>query len=295
MIKFRLPGMSRSDRERWRAARSVPDLGQAMADWLEGTIESQPNYPPGYGPDPETASIREVLAATNRSGYLTIGSQPGVAETTPDGTVWRQHAAVEGFVDDPDLLQRLVDAAEYANLTIILHELGCRPGTGGQTVTTRNGAPTTDFGSALSRRELVGIWRGCHRDAVAAVADAMQVTIIDPADEPSDRLWTVLQRALPQPATCPCGCVTYAFGSWLCSPQCSGITNPGDGRCEACRGFVDDGSSLTAAGTSNRRKCQSCGAPVGTRRPYCSYSCEIGQVTASSPLVISRLCAQPRP
>ncbi|MGW1620979.1 DUF6919 domain-containing protein, partial [Streptomyces sp. NPDC002172] len=34
--------MSRSDRRRWRSARTISDLGELMALWLEGTIASRP-------------------------------------------------------------------------------------------------------------------------------------------------------------------------------------------------------------------------------------------------------------
>lgn len=171
-----------------------------MADWLTGAIESQPGYQPRCGPAPETTGLLDVLATANRSGFLTIGSQPGVDAVGRDGARWQQHAAVEGFVEDPDLLQRLVGAASHASVTIILHELGDRPGSGARVVTTRDDAPVTAFGGALSRRDLRCIWHGCHRDALAAVSRATQVTLIDPSPRPSERLWDLLRRqtaALP--------------------------------------------------------------------------------------------------
>ncbi|GGZ19658.1 DUF6919 domain-containing protein [Streptomyces nitrosporeus] len=41
-MKLRIPWMSRADRRRWRSARTVADLGELMALWLEGEIASRP-------------------------------------------------------------------------------------------------------------------------------------------------------------------------------------------------------------------------------------------------------------
>jgi hypothetical protein len=61
----------------WRAARTLPDLGNATADWLEGKTASQPGYAPGHGPDTETTGLIPGLAAANRAGFVTRQSQPG--------------------------------------------------------------------------------------------------------------------------------------------------------------------------------------------------------------------------
>ncbi len=76
--------MSAADRRAWEAARTLDDLGELTARWLEGTIASQPGYEPGCGPDPETAALIPVVARCNRAGYVTCGSQP--AEQAPATT-----------------------------------------------------------------------------------------------------------------------------------------------------------------------------------------------------------------
>jgi hypothetical protein len=90
--------MSPEDAERWRTARTLADLGELTAQWLEGTIASIPTVMPGYGPDEETSELIPVLAACNRAGYITTVSQPG-EEPAPgyDGRLWTQRAAVGGF------------------------------------------------------------------------------------------------------------------------------------------------------------------------------------------------------
>ena len=43
--------MNRADRKLWAAARTLADLGELTARWLEGRIASQPGYAANYGPD----------------------------------------------------------------------------------------------------------------------------------------------------------------------------------------------------------------------------------------------------
>ena len=112
--------MSRADRRAWEAARTLADLGELTAQWLEGTIASQPAYTPGCGPDPETAPLIPVLACCNRAGYVTNCSQPGETGTGFDGAAWEQRAAVEGFAS-PAVAGRIWEAAEPAGLTVIAH------------------------------------------------------------------------------------------------------------------------------------------------------------------------------
>lgn len=58
----------------WRDARSLADLGELMARFLEGAIDEAPTF---VGrPDPETDPLVAVLAQVNRAGYVTTCSQP---------------------------------------------------------------------------------------------------------------------------------------------------------------------------------------------------------------------------
>ncbi|MDQ3275031.1 MAG: hypothetical protein M3Q39_08390 [Actinomycetota bacterium] len=92
--------MSRADADAWYRARSLADLGELTARWLEGGIGSRPGYQPRCGPDVETRRLIPTLAALNRGGYLTNSSQPGEAPTVGyDGRLWSQRAAVSGFTD----------------------------------------------------------------------------------------------------------------------------------------------------------------------------------------------------
>jgi hypothetical protein len=191
--------MNRSDREAWQSARTLADLGELTAQWIEGTIGEQPGY---CGPtDIETPEMARVLTALNRAGYMTTQSQAGVTGPGYDGAGWEQRAAVEGFAS-PIAAYLLMDAAEKAGLWFTGHDPRKLPRwrirTGGAVViTTRAGEPYTQFGVQFSRRFLRGTYAGvCDPLAVAAVCSAWQVTVIDPEWGRPGLLWRTLRNAI---------------------------------------------------------------------------------------------------
>lgn len=188
--------MNLRDRRRWKTARTFADLCELMALWTEGQIKTWPGH--DGEPDPETADLLPTLAATNRGGYLTTGSQPGVIGPGYDGLLWEQRAAVEGLVADQHLLDRLRRAAEAARLTVIVHEPADRSrGLGGDVVVTRvDGSPYTGFGAKLNRRVMKGQWPVISRDALQQVLGAWQVTVIDLEWGRDTVLWQALDRAI---------------------------------------------------------------------------------------------------
>jgi hypothetical protein len=174
----------------WNKTASVADLGNLMADWLEGRIPKRPGY---YGrrPDPETTTrLIRTLAAINRAGYVTTDSQPGIdemGEGAARGTRWVQSAAVQGLIADPGLLATIQDAARRTGLTVIVD--------GPQRVVTWvDGRPYTAFGGVLGKGDLRREWDGIGSDAWAEIRTARQVAVIDPHRGPSDRLWDVLDE-----------------------------------------------------------------------------------------------------
>lgn len=70
-------GRRLADRQGWQAARSLQDLAEQTARWLEGSSTYLPTYG-APGPDRETAPLSGVLAQINRLGLMTDVSQPGV-------------------------------------------------------------------------------------------------------------------------------------------------------------------------------------------------------------------------
>ncbi|MET8566074.1 hypothetical protein ABZV75_38010 [Streptomyces flaveolus] len=195
MTTMPLPWMSRADRRLWRSARTVLDLGELMARWLEGTIASRPGYQPRFGPDEETAHLVPTLAALCRAGYVTTCSQPGFAGTGADGLWWEQRAAVELVVTDAALFHRLVDAASAAGMFVRINDYRRGGGVQEQPVvaTTRDGEPVTAFGGRISRADMAIQWPGLDRGLYDQVAHGTYVSIVAPEyGTAGERLWVVL-------------------------------------------------------------------------------------------------------
>jgi hypothetical protein len=184
----------RADRRRWAAARSLPELCELMARWLEGGLSMWPGYDDGA--DEETVDLIPVLARANRAGFLTDQSQPGCDGPGFDGSRWEQRAAVSGLVGDEELLYALGRVAEAHRLTLLVRDVESRGLLAGVTATRVDGAPYTTFGVRLSRRQLRHIWRGVSRPALAEICDAWQVTLVDPEWGSGDRLWSALDEAI---------------------------------------------------------------------------------------------------
>uniref|UniRef100_UPI003F4916D6 DUF6919 domain-containing protein n=1 Tax=Streptomyces sp. CA-136453 TaxID=3240050 RepID=UPI003F4916D6 len=200
-VDFKPWWMSRADRRRWRGARTVDELGELMALWLEGDIASRPGYQPRYGPDEETAHLVPVLAWLCRAGYITTCSQPGLAVTGYDGRWWEQRAAVELVVTDPHLKHRLVETARAAGMLVVVNDYlpggvqdACVP------VTTRDGERMTSFGGRIGRADMAIQWPGLHPHLYAQVSRGTYISVIAPEYGPaSERLWRIL-KPLARPA-----------------------------------------------------------------------------------------------
>jgi hypothetical protein len=202
-LDVREEAMSAGNQAAWRSARTLADLGELTARWLEGDISQHPCY--GDGPDEETGPLIPVLAQLNRAGLLTTYSSPGLAGRGHDGAWWQQRAAVEGFIAGTATARAFVAAARRAGMDVVVHHPDFRPRWRWRCgeeipVTLRDGDEYTWFGQQLSRRDIrarrLG-WGICHRDARDAVCSAWQVTVVDPVWGRADELWPVLSRAVP--------------------------------------------------------------------------------------------------
>ena len=198
--------MNRADRRAWKQARTLTELGELAARWLEGDIASQPGYRPNCGPARETAGLIPTLARLNRAGYYTVGSQPGLAPTEGhDGRVWTQRAAVTGFADD-DTWDRIRTAVERARqLVLIAHRtpprgrVWTRPRRlrgAGMAITTAGDRVHTQFGARMSLGDIEGYLWELGQEGFAAVRGALQVTVIDPVWGRDDVLWSVLNTVV---------------------------------------------------------------------------------------------------
>ena len=59
----------------WRKAKSLNDIGELTAKWIEGTLPYYPLYD-SETLDEEGFEIRQPLIFFNRSGFVTEFSQP---------------------------------------------------------------------------------------------------------------------------------------------------------------------------------------------------------------------------
>lgn len=180
----------------WRDARSIGDLGGAMAGWLEGRVPDRPGYCAAR-PDAETAHLVPVLARLNRRGWVTTDSQPGERGTAYDGRPWTQRAAVQGYTAASDpLLPRVIRAARAAGFVVTAYGAGRRVGPlRGVTVTRWGGEAHSVFGGqpqGLWRApELSGVGRPARRELVR---HGVALAVVDPVWGRDCALWALLDN-----------------------------------------------------------------------------------------------------
>lgn len=190
------------ERAGWSNARTLTDLGELTARWLEGSIRVLPGYGGrrGCGPDQETRPLIRTLAAANRRGYVTCQSQPGYDGLAYDGRPAQQRAAVEGFAD-PEIARWLTRQARAAGLLVVQtmatrrRQIDYRTAV---TVSQWDGKVHTEFGATLTRSHLRWVYQELPDEALDAITSAIQVTLIDPEWGRQDVLWRVLER-MPAP------------------------------------------------------------------------------------------------
>jgi hypothetical protein len=168
-----------SARDEWRSARTLEDLGELTARWLEGSLDSVPGH--SGPPADETRCIAPTLAVLNRAGYVTTSSQPGLT-SWEDGCQWRQRAFVTGLTGYRAAVAMSNAMLPLGYWVIVSHTP--RRGRPGRDlpVTCQGDREVTGAGRARSLGDLRNWHTGfgrCHPDAVAAVAGALQVTVID--------------------------------------------------------------------------------------------------------------------
>jgi hypothetical protein len=184
--------MSPEDRERWRSARTLADLGELTAQFLEGKLQETPTH---LGPpDAETGPLIPVLAAANRAGFVTHMSQPGIPR---DKHGFAQRADVSGYAA-PAAFARLMTAASGTDLIVTaaraLDESEERRFGPFFAITLDEGEECTWDGLAVSRSIMASDYgRECHPAVIRELADAWQVTLIDPVWGRNDVLWPVLE------------------------------------------------------------------------------------------------------
>ncbi|MGI9175411.1 MAG: DUF6919 domain-containing protein [Rhodothermales bacterium] len=174
-------------REAWSAARSFQDLCGLIASFIEGNLPYMPGYS-GSEVDEETNSIAPYLAVLNRSGFLTIRSQPGQNE--PD---WKQRAFVDGYALEP--------VARYLSTLTLSTDLLVVTAPPGVEVGYRLPVILRDFqphgwAGSTSFDELSVFAEDCSTSALAELQQAWSVSVVDLAWGRERHIWEELTKAL---------------------------------------------------------------------------------------------------
>lgn len=188
---------SATDEALWRSARSLEELGELTARWLEGTLSWIPTY--GDSPDPETGGLVHVLVSLNRAGFVTDFSQPGIP-ISADGQ-WGQRASVSGYCDErvAEQITRRLDPTDLVVLRFdpFPGELGDRTQVA---VTLDEGVAYTWQGFRLPAVEVSHQWGGyLSSDALEAIDAATELHILDPVWGRNDLLWPTMLDAVSVP------------------------------------------------------------------------------------------------
>ena len=189
----------------WAEARTLLEIGELTAQWLEGRSPKSPWY---IGePDPETTEIVPVLAALNRIGFVTTMSQPGRGLSEE----YAQRAEVSGYTS-----RKLADHLEAATCMtdLVMLKLPAVKVRSSIPITIRTQGVASDFrtrlpaspaysfaGSSSSIKKLRSLYSEGPADlgypslsdeAIALMAHSERVTIIDPVWGRLELLWSVL-------------------------------------------------------------------------------------------------------
>lgn len=176
----------------WSTARTLNEIGELTARWLEGAEPHQPGY--DGGPHPETTSLIPLLAAANRAGFVTQFSQPGGRWSRRLLSVWEQRAAVSGFCTQETWRQLFVHQTspplEHPPPRTLV-SIAARPGASDdqeRVAMIRTGRirrhPQILAGDALPPDELRELYTELgpvylSEDGLAALTSAYQVTLYD--------------------------------------------------------------------------------------------------------------------
>jgi len=176
----------------WGNARTLLDLGELVARWLEGRLQKTPWY--DFPPDEETEAIAEWLARLNRAGLVTDGSQPGMSL---DSYGCAQRAFLTAYTSEV-VAKRVAALSLYTDLIVFFFEPG---GAGGYMVpvTVAEFHPCTWAGSCFGEVAVEDF----GRDLSIAVRDelraAWEVTVIDPVWGRKSYLWEAVVGAVASP------------------------------------------------------------------------------------------------
>lgn len=178
------------DQELWYNARTLEDVGELTAQWLEGTIRLQA-ADSATEPAAETRELIPYLARYNRAGYVTDRSQP--ARELRDGN--GQSAYVSGFCA-PEIVHKIRKACKGTDI-LLLPTADCRQGFFFDFEITRvKGRAVTWAGAVMTPADLDLYYGPVCPNALDALKAAWQLKIVDIHWGRADVLWERIDAAL---------------------------------------------------------------------------------------------------
>ena len=175
---------TRSQPPTWGEAASLEDLGETMAQFLEGRVSVAPTHGPL---DPETAELVESLAAINRAGLITYSSQP----TDPALSIT---AFVVGLCTETTAGRVCCNLTGTGLVAAVVGPPGYRKDllVAGDRVWSLDGPA-----------DVAGILADASPRARTELEAAWQLLVIDPDPRTGWRLWEILPAALLAARTHP--------------------------------------------------------------------------------------------
>jgi hypothetical protein len=175
-------------RRLWAKARSFDDLCNLTVRFLKRELPLTPTH---YGPvDPETTTIAPALIDLNRRGFLTVCSQPGVAEGS-----FAQRAYVDGVAPKATALAL---AAKTLHSDLLVHVLPPGDDRGiGIPITVEDGRPFT-WGCQGHGSDVDAYVEMCGVGIANVLSDAWSVSVVDLSWGRAEYMWDVL-LAPPRP------------------------------------------------------------------------------------------------
>jgi hypothetical protein len=195
-----------NDAERlWLEAKTLDELGELTARWIEGTL---PYYPFYGGPiDAETDRLQNTLASFNRNGLVTTFSQPA-EPLEEEGDA--QRACVEGYARE-ELAKRLAALGLYTDLLVLIYPADVAWGYQ-IPITLAEFHPYSWCGSCGGQEELESLRAHLSEDAMASLSSAWKVVVIDLQWGRENHLWGHVNDVLTKPPNKPFSVAPYDEG-----------------------------------------------------------------------------------
>lgn len=176
----------------WGEAKTLEELGEVTARWIEGSVSYHPCYRADI--DAETRPLGKKLAYFNRNGLVTTFSQP--AEPL-DEEGFSQRACVEGYARE-DVAKRIATIGLYTELLILIYPPDWQ---GGYQIpiTLDEFHPFTWCGGVWGYEEFECFAEDCSPEAMEELKSAWKVVVIDLQWGRENYLWNHVYDALTKP------------------------------------------------------------------------------------------------